>query len=359
MVLSEGFGSEEFGPEPRQEFLGKEFRLLDRYEIQTELVETLKQAKNHRVRRKAAACADCHRSFRHWRCRNSHDWAEAENSCSVRVCPHCSHRRAKVLGARMERFLLGREKTSLRYAVLAERNSENLVEGMKLLWESWSRLRRSVRWKRKVKGCIVALEVTYNREEDTWHPHLNLLMEGEYFPFEELRHAWSEATEHRGQTAFIRAADAGTVSELIKYVTKVSDLIGNPVALEKLLLAVHKKRFVRTYGSFYGLSVADEAAPVQSHCPDCESTELVALGRVAPQQVSMDFDGILRVREPDPYDLACEFEEAGSFRPGLFLRHKYALRPGQERPPVWADVLDDRVREFSRAKYTSLRQPAA
>jgi hypothetical protein len=259
----------------------------------------------------------------------------------------------------MERFLLGREKTALRYAVLAERNSESVVEGMKLLWESWSRLRRSVRWKRKVKGCIVALEVTYNREEDTWHPHLNVLMEGEYFPFEELRQAWSEATEHRGQTAFIRAADAGTVSELIKYVTKVSDLIGNPVALEKLLLAVHKKRFVRTYGSFYGLSVADEAAPVQSHCPDCESTELIALGRVKPQQVSMDFEGILRVRARDSLDVKRDFEEAGSFRPGLFLRHKYAPRPGQERPTAWADRFDDAVKMYSDAQRARSRQLAA
>jgi plasmid rolling circle replication initiator protein Rep len=332
---------------------------LDRYEIQTELVETLKLAKNHRIRRKAASCADCHRTFRHWRCRNSHDWAEAENSCSVRVCPHCSHRRAKVLGARMERFLLGRERTSLRYAVLAERNSENLVEGMQLLWESWTRLRRSVRWKRKVKGCIVALEVTYNREEDTWHPHLNVLMEGEYFPFEELRQAWSEASEHRGQTAFIRAADAGTVSELIKYVTKVSDLIGNPVALEKLLLAVHKKRFVRTYGSFYGLSVADEAAPMQAHCPDCESTELVALGRVKPQQVSIDFNGILRVRGRDPDDVCNEQAEAESFRPGLFLRHKYAPRPGHDRTPAWAVRLDQAVKVYADEQRTSLRQLAA
>jgi plasmid rolling circle replication initiator protein Rep len=356
VILTEGF---EGIADSSQQFLGKEFRLLDRYEIQTELVETLKRVKNHRIRRKAAACADCHRSFRHWRCRNSHDWAEAENSCSVRVCPHCSHRRAKVLGSRMERFLLNREKTDLRYAVLAERNSENIEEGMRLLWKSWTRLRRSVRWKQKVKGCIVALEVTYNREEDTWHPHLNVLMEGDYFPFEELRQAWSEASEHRGQTAFIRAADAGTVSELIKYVTKVSDLIGNPVALEKLLVAVHKKRFVRTYGSFYGLSVADEAAPVQGHCPDCDSTELVALGRVMPQQVSMDFEGILRIRGRDPAEIAIEAEDAISFRPGLFLRHKYAPRPGLERTPAWAAALDDNVRRFSREKYTSLRQPAA
>jgi hypothetical protein len=263
-----------------------------------------------------------------------------------------------VLASRIDKFLVGREQTALRYVVLSERNSEDVAEGMKLLWESWTRLRRSVRWKRKVKGCIVALEVTYNREHDTWHPHLNVLFEGEYFPQEELTQLWIEATEHRGEIVWISAVNPGTTREMIKYVTKISDLIGQVDQLDRLLTAVHKKRFVRTYGSFYGLSVADEENPVQAHCPDCESTELIALGRVKPQQVSIDFAGVLRVERP-PGEVERDFRESESFRPGLFLRHKYAPRPGHERVPAWAATLDDRVREFSREKFSSLRQPAA
>jgi Replication protein len=354
-VRSEVVGSEGFASDPSQEFLGKEFRLLDRYELQGLLVETLAQTKHHR--RKAAACKDCHRTFRHWRCRNNHDWAEAENSCSVRVCPHCCCRRSKVLAARIDRFLEGREKTAMRYVVLSERSQVSLAKGMKLLWESWSRLRRSVRWKRKVQGCIVALEVTYNPYDYTWHPHLNVLFEGEYFPHEELRQMWIEATEHRGEIVWISAVNQGTTREMIKYVTKISDLIGNVEALDRLLTAVHKKRFVRTYGSFYGLSVADEENPVQSHCPDCESTELVALGRVLAQQIAIDFKGTLRVRGRDPDDVGREMLDAESFRPGLFLRHKYSPRPGHERTPVWAIKLDKQVQRYSREKFS--RQLAA
>lgn len=350
VVWSEGFASD-----PGQEFLGNEFRLLDRYELQTLLVDTLSQTKHHR--RKAGACQDCHRTFRHWRCRNNHDWAEAENSCSVRVCPHCCCRRSKVLGARIDKFLVGREQTALRYVVLSERSQVNLAKGMKLLWESWARLRRSVRWKRKVKGCIVALEVTYNPYDYTWHPHLNVLFEGEYFPQEELRQAWVEATEERGEIVWISAVNAGTTKEMIKYVTKLSDLIGNVEALDRLLTAVHRKRFVRTYGSFYGLSVEDEENPVHAHCPDCESTELVALGRVLPQQVAIDFRGEFRIRGRDPDEVRIETDDAQSFRPGMFLRHKYASRLYEQRTPAWAVKLDRNVQRFSRDKFS--RQPAA
>ncbi|HZC23341.1 MAG TPA: protein rep [Candidatus Binatia bacterium] len=286
--------------DPRQAFLpSKEFRLLDRYELQTELVATLEQTEKHS--HLVPKVAKCHRSFRHWRCENNHDWAEAENSCSVRVCPHCAYRRTLVLAERMERFTLG--KAGLRYAVLAERNTDDLRAGVKSLWESWTRLRRSVRWKKHVQGCVVALEVTYNADEGTWHPHLNVLMEGEYFPFEELNRAWIEATEHRGRTSFIRAADEGTVRELIKYVTKIADLLDDANALDEFLTAIERRRLVRTYGTFYGLKVDDEELPQQDgDCPDCgphAHVSVVKLGYVAPQQVSLDLKGVLRVKRPD------------------------------------------------------------
>lgn len=336
VVWTEGFASH-----PDQEFLGKEFRLLDRYELQELLVETLAQTRNHR--RKAAAVSDCHRTFRHWRCRNGHNWAEAENSCSVRVCPHCCCRRARVLAARVDKFLVGREQSAMRYIVLSERSQVNLAEGMKLLWESWTRLRRSVRWKRKVKGCIVALEVTYNPQEYTWHPHLNVLFEGEYFPQEELRQLWIEATEHRGEVVWISAVNQGTTRELVKYVTKLSDFVDNAEALDRFLTAAHKKRFVRTYGSFFGLSVDDEENPASKPCPDCETHDIVALGRVRPQQVSIDFNGVLRVERP-PRDVDRDQADALSFVPGFFLRHKYAAREPYRRD---SDVLR-REREAER-----------
>jgi hypothetical protein len=295
--------------------LGDEFRLLDRYELQSELVETLKQTEHHA--HLAPKVAACHHTFRGW-LRNGcgHTWAEAENSCSVRICPHDSRRRSLILAARIEKFTVG--KTGLRYAVLAERNTENLREGIVSLWGAWTRLRRSVRWKRKVKGCVVALEVTRNREEGTWHPHLNVLMEGEYFPFEELNHAWIEATEGRGQTSYIRAADAGTARELIKYVTKIADLFGDAQALDEFLTAVSRKRLVRTYGTFYDLPVDDEDNP-QRACPDCgEHDGIVRLGIVPASQVSLDFKGVFRVKRGEG-EIDCACQEAVEFYPSLLM----------------------------------------
>lgn len=307
-------------------FLGKEFRLLDRYELQSDLVDALGETEHHS--QLAPRVARCHRTFRHWRCNNNHDWAEAEDSCGVRVCPHCSRRRSLILAGRMQAFLVG--KTGLRYVVLAERNVENLKEGMALLWKSWTSLRRSVRWKRKVKGSIVALEVTRNPEDGSWHPHLNVLMEGEYFPFEELNQAWVSASEGRGHTSFIRAADEGTVHELIKYVTKVSDLLEQPRALDEFLTAVKGARLIRTYGTFFGIPTSDEDNPGVA-CPDCQSQCVVRLGFVHPHQVSFDFEKeVMRVnRSPGVID--SELRDAERFYPSLTLPARWSKHSVAER----------------------------
>ncbi len=346
-----------------EEFLNQEFRLLERYELQEELVQALENTEHHR--NLVPKVAACHKTFRHWRCENSHDWAEAENSCSVRVCPHCSHRRSKMLGARTQEFLIG--KTGLRYAVLAERNSPDLQTGIASLWAAWTRLRRSVCWKRKVKGCMVVLEVTYNRAKATWHPHLNVLMEGEYFPFEELRKAWSEATSHRGRTSFIRAADEGTVHELIKYVTKISDLLDSPDALDEFLNASCGKRFIRTYGTFRGLSLTeDEVTEKRGQCPDCGpnlSVSVVQLGYVYPHQMSFDFGkGVFRVaRGPDL--IARDLHTAEEFYPewsdacAITDRLRIQRMHEAKREGKWGKKYQAAVKQL--AAQTGLRQPAA
>jgi hypothetical protein len=192
----------------------KRSRTLGRLELQAELGEAMRHTNYSHL---ADRLLTCHRKyFRHKRCDRGHDWASAQDSCGLRICPHCSARRAQVLAGRFERLL--DDKQDQRYAVFAERNVDQgcLDQGISSLWRSWARLRHSPQWKAKVRGCLAVLEVTYNQQENTWHPHLNVLMEGDYFPFEELNQAWVAATGGRGHTSFIGAADAGTIRELIK-----------------------------------------------------------------------------------------------------------------------------------------------
>lgn len=341
--------------QPKQEFLSRELRLFDRYEMQGVLVEALEKTEHHR--HLAEKVLGCHKKFRGQRCDQNHTWAQAHNSCSCRLCPHCAHRRAGVLAKRTQAIVVG--KTGLRYVVLAERNCKNLKAGIVSLYKAWNSLRRSVCWKGKVVGSIAVLEVTYSKKLRTWHPHLNVLIEGEYFPFAELNLAWKKATEGKGRTTHIQQANEGTVRELLKYTLKVAErdengelvlILDDPAALDEFLAAVYGVRLVRKYGTFHGLKIADEENPEQE-CPDCGSKCIVDIGPVQHSQLSFDFDKeVWRVaRGPSKQDRA------------LHLVRKSAQRRFSGSPEAIALAIESRKSRtvYERAVCALFEQGAA
>lgn len=314
---------------PATRFLNKEFALLDRYELQDALGETMKGTT---YRSRVVDLMHCHRMFRGRTCRNGHSWAKAAKSCSLRICPHCCRQRATEVATKLEPFLRSKPEHSLRFMVLTIPNCADLNEGRAAIWDAFTHLRRSVEWKRKVKGCVVTFEATYNphcvcgerkvehcadgrarwcefrkapKQTDPWHPHLNVLAEGEYFPHAQLCRMWETATDGEAKVVhvsavnngFIELEDGGTskaARELVKYITKASDLVGDPQAVEQFLDAVYKRRLLRTYGTFFALKLEEELEAHEERCPDCNTLEWVETSWVRPQQIAMDFKGVLR-----------------------------------------------------------------
>lgn len=246
-----------------------------------------------------------------------------------------------VMAKRVQKLMLGRE-ANLRYVVLSERNSENLEEGIASLLAAWSRLRRSVQWKRRVKGVILVLEVTYNRESRTWHPHLNLLIEGEYFPFELLNKIWIKVTDGDGRGSHIQAADTNSAFELVKYTLKVAErttdeqgepsvrlILDRPEALDEFLSATYSLRLIRTYGTFFGQLADDEENISEETCPDCGGSEHIEdLGPVANYQLFFDFEkDCFRIRDGDKLRDLHDHPEDGST---LNMRYLKGLEYGNE-----------------------------
>jgi hypothetical protein len=80
---------------------------------------------------------------------------------------------------------------------------------------------------------------------------------------------------------------------LLKYVTKLLDFIDVPLAVEEFLASTHRRRFIRTYGSMYGLKIEDEP---DGCCPDCDSRTLrVVAHTLYPHQIFFDSVGVLRI----------------------------------------------------------------
>jgi hypothetical protein len=287
-------------------YLSPELRVLDRYELAATLSATLEKL-GPKMAKLAKRVNACHRSFNQYQCDVGHRWAVAFYSCSCRLCPHDQRQRSRRLAHKWANVLRD-DWLKLRHLVLAERNCavNELEAGIAHLWESWQRFRQMECWE-DTRGCIVALEVTYNAEEETWHPHLHILFLGKFIPFVEVNTAWVEATEAQGQTSHISAIKSAkyerlgsperTVQEIIKYVTKTADFVDIPKAVGAFLDATHKRRFLRTYGCYYRLKIED-AEVSALHCPDCDSKQVVKLGRIDASMVGLDSEGAFRVRVP-------------------------------------------------------------
>ena len=192
-----------------------------------------------------------------------------------------------------------------KYLVLSERNSPvgELSQGIEHLWASFERLRHTVLWADVVSGALAVLEITYNRERRTWHPHLNVLFDGPRIEHAALVEAWHTATERRGRSVWIQRADQGTVRELLKYITKPGSFVDVPEAVEEFLASTWKRRFVRSYGSLYKLRVEPDAAGGSNSglCPDCRSPRISDGLPLFPAQVGFDRGGILRPNgQPHP-----------------------------------------------------------
>lgn len=252
--------------------------------------------------RLAFAVDQCHRTFRGCRCgRCSSMWAAATFSCAIRLCPWESRKRAMCAVHRFKPVLA--RMRDPRYMVLSMRNCplDGLRDGIKAIFASFERLRHHALWRDLVTGAVVSMEITFNGEQRTWHPHLNILFDGSYIAQAALAEAWRKAARDEGLIVpYIRRANKGTLLELFKYTTKLADFVHIPEAVGAFLDATRRVRFIRTYGSLYGLKLAcegeDDEVPC---CPDCGSSEVVVLrGCFTRDDVYFDGKGILRCCVP-------------------------------------------------------------
>lgn len=267
-----------------------------------------------------------------------------------------------MVGERVQKFVFGKE--NLKYLVLAERNSKNLAEGIASLYAAWNSLRRSVFWKQKVSGAIAVLEVTYSKTRKDWHPHLNILFEGDYIPFKQLNLMWRKITGD-GRTTHIKQANEGTVFELIKYTLKVAEyedsqdgrvlqlLFDDPRVLDEFLSVVYGMRLIRQYGTFRHMGNVERE---EEECPDCGSTCIADFGPVSHAQLSFDFEKqVFRVRGSPP-NIDFFLREAVEFQPWQFVSDPYGVAVAVE--------MRKRARQYEkevsqRFQKQALRQPAA
>lgn len=178
--------------------------------------------------------------------------------CKDRLCPDCARIRAANWASRIVPLLqevraAGRKPKFITLTQRA-RHGERIRAAARRLQRCFETLRHGTAWKKHVRAWVASREVTRSRG-DTWHVHIHLVADAEYWPQAELSAEWERVTAGESRIVDIREAKDGVERELLKYTLKTTDVA--PDRLVEFALAMRGARTVSTGGAWYG-RVRDE-----------------------------------------------------------------------------------------------------
>jgi len=145
--------------------------------------------------------------------------------------------------------------------------------------KNFTNILRVIRERHKVKiSGIRKIEVTYNSKENTYHPHLHIMIDKRQGA--ELIAQWMDrypSASRKGQDT--RPVNKSSFNELFKYNTKILAKAGKgfsiyATALDVIMQALHKRRTFQTFGAVKKVKISEDITELQSfEAEGIEATE--------------------------------------------------------------------------------------
>lgn len=197
------------------------------------------------------------------------------NFCKDRLCPACAKRRSLKVFGQLSKVLNDLKKYNYKYLfiTLTLRNCRrcDLDDTLLKLSKGFKKFINTKYFRNRVFfGCFRSTEITRNKEQDTFHPHLHLLVavkkdyfkktNKNYVKKEDLIKIWRRCLGiNYNPVCDIRAVknEEKVSFEVSKYITKGSDFLYKDDTkitdelVELLSVALHSKRFISYVGCFY------------------------------------------------------------------------------------------------------------
>jgi len=176
--------------------------------------------------------------------------------CRDRLCPLCSALRGRECTDRVTKLV--QRMNAPRFVTLTVKNdAAPLASQVDFLFTCFRKLRAHAWWKKKVTGGCYSLEVTYNAREATWHPHLHLIVDGEFLPQKELASIWKQITGGSPIVWVEKVNDAARSAKYIAaYVNTPPDVhTWPPRTIVHYAEAMHGRRVLGCFGSMHAANV--------------------------------------------------------------------------------------------------------
>jgi len=165
--------------------------------------------------------------------------------CLHKLCETCTaYRNDKIFAKYMPHI---KKAKHLKFLTLTMKNISYLTrDELKQLKYDFKKLRLKYLRTHIISGGIWKLEVTFNEEENTWHPHIHALIDMRYITQQQLSQYWKEIRKDNAFIIHIREAYQEDVKYLKKYISYISD----EMKLKHFLEATRGDRFIQAFGSW-------------------------------------------------------------------------------------------------------------
>lgn len=142
------------------------------------------------------------------------------NFCKNKLCPLCQWRLSrKTFGklAKMQAIVEERnEKCDYIFVTLTLRNMEHLYDGVNAIIKAFYRFSNDRTFKSIHNGFTRTMEVTYSSKNNTWHPHIHMIVavKEDYFQKRYLRRAtWARLWQRALRVNYIPQVDVRKITE--------------------------------------------------------------------------------------------------------------------------------------------------
>lgn len=172
------------------------------------------------------------------------------DSCRDRWCPMCAGQKAKYAKDQTEIYI--KSLTAPRFLTLTLRNNESdLKTQVSFLQQSFARLRSRAYWKKNVTGGIWFLQVKRGKNSGCWHPHLHILIDGNYLEKGRLSALWELVTYGSPIIDIRRVHDAESAASYVaRYTARPAALADMPIDDRmEVIESLFKKRLSGTFGT--------------------------------------------------------------------------------------------------------------
>ncbi|MBA7570164.1 hypothetical protein ES708_11911 [subsurface metagenome] len=214
-----------------------------------------------------------------------HTYRVTANYCHDRWCLPCGATRGRTIAHTLA-DLIGDKHVRFVTLTLKHRDCP-LADQLARLRKCLARLRRTALWRRCVTAGAVFWEIKYTGQANSgdigWHPHVHLLVQGEYLPNKApdrpLSKLWHRIT---GDSYIVDIRRPKSRAEVIHYVTKYASkpldasVFAAPHLTEQAMRALHGWRTCTTIGSWRG-------TPLTRQSPDLPWISVGPLAEILSQ----------------------------------------------------------------------------